>query len=156
MSATQDKKYLTPTGRSLAEKELKSLIEEKRPLNAQRIQVAKDLGDLSENAEYAEAKNEQAFTEARIADLTYLLKFAEVVEEPVRKDVVVVGTTVTVDEDMTQKKYAIVGYNEANPQEGKISNESPLGHSLLGRQVGETVVLTIPKGEKKITILKIE
>ena len=138
------------------EKELKSLIEEKRPLNAQRIQVAKDLGDLSENAEYAEAKNEQAFTEARIADLTYLLKFAEVVEEPVRKDVVVVGTTVTVDEDMTQKKYAIVGYNEANPQEGKISNESPLGHSLLGRQVGETVVLTIPKGEKKITILKIE
>ena len=125
-------------------------------MNAQRIQVAKDLGDLSENAEYAEAKNEQAFTEARIADLTYLLKFAEVVEEPVRKDVVVVGTTVTVDEDMTQKKYAIVGYNEANPQEGKISNESPLGHSLLGRQVGETVVLTIPKGEKKITILKIE
>ena len=156
MPAIQDKKYLTPTGRSLAEKELKSLIEEKRPLNAQRIQVAKDLGDLSENAEYAEAKNEQAFTEARIADLTYLLKFAEVVEEPVRKDVVVVGTTVTVDEDMTQKKYAIVGYNEANPQEGKISNESPLGHSLLGRQVGETVVLTIPKGEKKITILKIE
>ena len=156
MPSIQDKKYLTPTGRILAEKELKSLIEEKRPLNAQRIQVAKDLGDLSENAEYAEAKNEQAFTEARIADLTYLLKFAEVVEEPVRKDVVVVGTTVTVDEDMTQKKYAIVGYNEANPQEGKISNESPLGHSLLGRQVGETVVLTIPKGEKKITILKIE
>ena len=156
MLSIQDKKYLTPTGRILAEKELKSLIEEKRPLNAQRIQVAKDLGDLSENAEYAEAKNEQAFTEARIADLTYLLKFAEVVEEPVRKDVVVVGTTVTVDEDMTQKKYAIVGYNEANPQEGKISNESPLGHSLLGRQVGETVVLTIPKGEKKITILKIE
>ncbi|KKU47584.1 transcription elongation factor GreA [Candidatus Uhrbacteria bacterium RIFCSPLOWO2_12_FULL_46_10] len=151
------KKYLTTEGRQKAEEELYYLKTEKRPLIAEKIETAKELGDLSENAEYAEAKDEQAFVEARILELTNLIKYAEVVPHQTKvSDIVNVGSTVTIEDETGQRTYIIVGFNEANPSAGKISNESPLGQALLGRRVGEIVSFQIPSGFKKLTIIAIK
>ena len=150
-------KYLTPEGRQKAEEELHYLKTEKRALIAQRIETAKELGDLSENAEYAEAKDEQAFAEARILELSNLLKYAEVVTgRPEVSDVVRVGSVVTIESEAGQRTYTVVGFNEANPMDGKISNESPLGQALLGGRVGETISFQTPNGSKKFTIAQIK
>src|SRR3989338_1690308 len=150
-------KYLTPEGRQKAEEELHYLKTEKRALIAQRIETAKELCDLSENAEYAEAKDEQAFAEARILELSNLLKYAEVVAgRPEVSDVVRVGSVVTLESEAGQRTYPVVGFNEANPMDGKISNESPLGQALLGGRVGETISFQTPNGSKKFTIAQIK
>lgn len=156
MDNSLPQKYITEEGRKKAEEELARLKNEKRPLIAKKIAAAKELGDLSENAEYAEAKDEQAFVEARILELTNLLKFAEVVPEQTSgSEVVAVGSKVTIEGESGQRTYTIVGFNEANPAAGKISNASPLGQALLGRKVGESVSLQIPSGLKQFTILEI-
>ena len=140
--------YLTREGRDRFQQELKELIEIKRPQVAERIKQAKELGDLSENAEYDAAKQEQAFIEGRIRELQYSLNNAQLIEDSNGSKEVRIGSTVTVcEDDGTKAEYMIVGTSEASPRNGKISNESPLGLALLGKHVGQTVPVQMPDGE---------
>lgn len=126
----------------------------------EKIKVARSYGDLSENSEYDEAKNEQAKVEAEIADLTVMLQNAEVIDESkLSNDTVNLGSTVKVrivtDRGEREKEYQILGSNEANPREGKISDDSPVGKALLGRKLGEEVDVTTPGGVSKYYVLEI-
>ncbi len=137
-------------------KELDYLINVKRKEIAERIQKAKEMGDLSENAEYSEAKDAQAFNEGRIAELTQMLKNLTVVENGNSKEIVGMGSTVKVKANEKEKEYTIVSFNEADPIAGKISNESPLGKAFLGRKKGEKVIVSTPKGEVEYEIVEIK
>lgn len=136
--------------------ELNFLTNSKRKEIAERIERAKDLGDLSENAEYSEAKDAQALNEGHILDLTNTLKNVTVVEKDCSTDKVVMGCKVTVKTDNKEKQYTIVSFNEADPVNGKISNESPLGVAFLHKKRGETVEVETPKGLVKYKIINIE
>lgn len=136
--------------------ELNCLTQVKRKEIAERIERAKELGDLSENAEYSEAKDAQALNEGRILELANTLKNVTVVDSHGSKDEVVMGSTVTVKGDDKEKKYTIVSFNEADPLAGKISNESPLGVAFVGKKKGDTVTVETPRGVVKYKILKIE
>ncbi len=150
--------FLTKEGKEELEKELKVLVLEKRVEITERIKIARDFGDLSENAEYDAAKNEQARIEARINEIETMLKYAEIIEETgKKKGVISLGSTVDVidksyDEEMTFK---IVGTTEADVMQGKISNESPIGNALLNRKLGETVEITVPEGKIILEIKKV-
>lgn len=145
--------YLTKEGLEKIQSELAHLVKVRRKEIAARIQEAKELGDLSENAEYQEAKNEQAFNEGRIEELDNIIKQAVIITEAGQSDGTVrVGCTVTVATGHKKLGLSIVGSNEADPLSGKISNESPLGQALLGRQAGETVTVATPKGQVEYTI----
>ncbi len=151
--------YLTREGRQKFEEELKSLEEFERPRVAERIKQAKDLGDLSENAEYEAAKQEQGFIEGRIRDLRYILANAQLIDESSNGSKEVrIGSTVTVcEEDGEELTYTIVGTSEASPRQGKISNESPVGRALLGKHERQTVVVPTPDGSSyKLKIVKIK
>ncbi|KKW02369.1 MAG: Transcription elongation factor GreA [Parcubacteria group bacterium GW2011_GWC2_49_9] len=150
-----DKKtYLTGEGFKKVIRELDELKNVKRKVIAERIQDAKELGDLSENAEYAEAKNEQSFTEGRIAELETIVKNAEIIDSSKLTAVSVeVGNTVKLKaEENISREFSIVGSNEADPNTGRISNESPLGQAMLGKRVGEEVVIFTPGGRISYTI----
>jgi transcription elongation factor GreA len=125
---------------------------------ASRIKEAREFGDISENAEYDDAKNEQAMLEARIASLEDKLRSATVIDSSdIGTDVVGVGSIVHVkDESGKSTKYTIVGSAEASPAELKLSNESPIGSALLGHKRGQEVVITTPKGKRKLKITKID
>lgn len=123
---------------------------------AERIERAKELGDLSENAEYSEAKDAQALNEGRILELTNTLKNVTIVQHENGSDQVVMGSKVMVKNDNKEKEYTIVSFNEADPLNGKISNESPLGVAFLNKKKGETVEVETPKGLMKYKIIKIE
>ena len=139
-----DNFILTPEGKQKLEEELHYLETEKRAEIGERIKVAREFGDISENSEYDDAKNEQGMTEARIAEINRILSEATVVSTPKRSSKVNIGST-------------IVGGAEANTAEGKISNESPVGAALLGHKKGDNVEATGPTGrEIKMQILKIE
>jgi transcription elongation factor GreA len=132
------------------------LVHVRRREIAARIQEAKELGDLSENAEYAEAKNEQAFNEGRIEELESTLKHAVVIDEQANSTgFVQVGSVVEASANGQTMKLSIVGSNEADPLTGRISNESPLGQALLGQAVGAAVKVLTPKGEILYTIQSI-
>lgn len=147
---------LTPEGKDKAQQELHDLKTNRRKQVAEKIEAAKEMGDISENAEYAAAKDEQAFLEARIAELENLLAYAEVVEAPADGQTITVGSTVVVKgEQGVAKTYTVVGYNEANPAEGKISNESPLGQALMGKRAGDSVSLETPNGERTYQVEKV-
>jgi len=148
--------YLTPEGYKEIIKKLNDLKTVRRIEVARRIESAKELGDLSENAEYAEAKDEQAFIEGEILEIESLIQNATVIVNSNNKDVISVGSIVTVEKDGANERYTIVGSNESNPAEKKISNESPLGKALIGKRIGETVTLQLPKGSSQIRIVKIE
>lgn len=151
--------YLTQEGMNNLEKRLKNLIEVRRPQIAERLrQSLEEGGDLSENSEYEDAKNEQAFVEGEIARLEMILSTAEIIEDTGEKDEVVPGARVTVVEKGTKDEevYFLVGSAEANPREGKISVESPLGKALLGSKVGDKVTVKAPDGEIVFTIKSIE
>jgi transcription elongation factor GreA len=149
--------YLTQVGLDKIREELHDLKTKKRKEIAWRIQEAKELGDLSENAEYSEAKNAQAFIEGRIAELEQILKSTVIIDETTPRDTVSIGTTIAVEFDDARKQtFTIVGSNEADPALGKISNESPLGKAFLGHKVGEVVTLAVPKGSATATILSIQ
>lgn len=138
-------------------RELEEFKTVKRREVADRLKLAKEYGDLSENAEYTEAREEQERVERRIFELEELLKQAVVIE--VGKGAVNevrIGTTVTVRKGNETVKYYIVGSNEARPEEGKISNESPIGKSLLGHKVGDKVIVQTPGGEVAYAIMKVE
>ena len=151
---------LTQEGLDKLKNELEYLSQEKRREVAERIKEAREFGDIMENSEYDDAKNEQAMLEAKIALLEDKLRSASVIDaSELSTDEVRVGTTVHVKDEKTGKsvKYAIVGSAEANPAENKLSNESPVGRALIGHKRGETVEVAVPRGPKrKLKITKIE
>ena len=151
---------LTPEGLEKLKAELEDLTTTKRREVAERIKDAREYGDISENSEYDDAKNEQAMLEARILSLEEKLRSATVVTaEDVTTDVVSVGTAVKVKDGESGKSvtYTIVGSTEADPAEKKLSNESPVGRALLGQKKGDTVTVQLPNGKaRELTIQKIE
>jgi len=136
--------------------ELNLLSTTRRKEIAERIERAKELGDLSENAEYSEAKDAQALNEGRVLELTNILKNVTVVANDSSGGEVIMGSKVTVKSDGQEKQYTIVSFNEADPLNGKISNESPLGTAFLGKRKGESVEVETPRGLVKYKIVKIE
>ena len=146
--------YLTPEKKNELEVELNQLKSVRRKEIADALEYAKSLGDLSENAEYHQAREDQANCEDRITHIEQILKNA-VVTETHAAGVVSVGSTVTVIKkgDKTERTYALVGSEEADSVSGKISNESPLGQALLGKKKGDKVVVHAPKGEMEYTIV---
>lgn len=136
--------------------ELTFLTTVKRKEIAERIERAKELGDLSENAEYSEAKDAQALNEGRVLELTNTLKNVTVVQHEETNDQVIMGSKVTVRINDKEKQYTIVSFNEADPINGKISNESPIGVAFLHKKKGDSVEVETPKGLVKYKILKIE
>jgi transcription elongation factor GreA len=149
--------FLTRDGYHKLQEELDYLRTQKRQEIAERLHDAMDGGELIENAEYEAAKNEQAFVEGRIKELEILLATARVIDEKMHlAETVQVGSTVTIQEEgMEPEEYTIVGAAEANPAEGRISNESPLGKALLNRKVGDRVTVEAPAGAFVVTVLKL-
>ncbi len=137
--------YLTKEGIEELESELKDLKSNKRKEVATALKEAKEFGDLSENTDWDDAKARQVFIEGRIAEIENILKHAKVIEKS-KGDEVVVGSTVEVQVEKDKHIYQIVGSTEANPEEGKISDESPIGKALLGKKVGEHAEVEIPAG----------
>jgi transcription elongation factor GreA len=149
---------LTPEGLVSLKAELEHMSTVRRREVAARIKEAREFGDISENAEYDDAKNEQAMLESRIATLEDKLRSATVIDATeLDNEVVRVGTVVHVtDGDGGKFRYMIVGSAEARPGDLKLSNESPVGKALIGRKKGDTVTFTTPKGERQLKISKIE
>jgi transcription elongation factor GreA len=151
---------LTPEGLQRLKDELEQLSTDRRREVAERIKEAREFGDITENAEYDDAKNEQAMIESRIATLQEKLRMATVIQtEDLSTDVVQIGSVVHVKDEKTGKsvKYTIVGSAEASPQEHKLSNESPVGRALIGRKRNETVAVKVPRGPaRKLKITKID
>lgn len=146
---------ITQDGYNKLKAELDNLSNVKRREIADRIERAKELGDLSENAEYSEAKDAQALNEGRILELTNILKNVTVVNSTGSKDEVSMGSQVTVKTGNKERVYTLVSFNEADPINGKISNESPLGLAFLGKRKNDTVSVETPKGVVKYKITKI-
>ncbi|MDD5289827.1 MAG: transcription elongation factor GreA [Patescibacteria group bacterium] len=149
--------YITTEGLEKLKEEYNFLKNTKRKEVANRIQAAKDFGDLSENAEYADAKEEQAFTEGRIAELDEFLRNAVVIKEKNGNTTINVGNRIRIKEKKTKevKEYEIVGSQEADPVAGKISNESPLGKAFLGKKVGDKVEVNLPKGVIEYEVVEV-
>lgn len=158
MSISNNQIYITPEGLLKLKEELQNLIQGERKKIAERIQEAKELGDLSENAEYAAAKEEQSFLEMRIAELDNIIKNAVLINKSEHnKSIVDVGSTVNFEDETGQaREYQIVGSRESDPTAGKISNESPLGRAFIGKQVGDQVAFQAPKGVVKFKILSVK
>jgi transcription elongation factor GreA len=150
--------FLTKEGYQKLADELEFLRTTKRKEVAERLHEAMEGGELIENAEYEAAKNEQAFVEGRIQELEIILASARIIEEQANDPTTVqVGDTVLVKEGGAgQEEYTIVGAAEANPREGKISNESPLGKALLNHRAGEDVTVEAPGGTFKVKVVKIK
>ncbi len=153
-----EKKLLTQAGLRKLEEELDDLRKVQRKEIAQKIKEAREQGDLSENAEYDAAKEEQRHIEARIAELEGILKNVEVVEEEIDYSRVHLGCFVTVTDHQTKRKirWQLVGSTEASSLAQKISNESPIGRALMGSSVGETVTVEAPVGALRFTVEEIE
>ena len=151
---------LTPEGLTRLKDELQVLQTTRRREVAERIKEAREFGDISENSEYDDAKNEQAMLEQRIAALEEKVRSAQVIDaSELSTDVVRVGVTVNVKDEKTgdSDKYTIVGSAEANPSERRLSNESPVGKALMGHKRGDTVDVVLPNGKKrKLKITKID
>jgi len=148
--------YLTPEGAAKLKAELSELTGPRREELAQRLRSAIQMGDLSENADYHKAKEDQAFLEGRIQEIEAVLRTAVIVEKT-QSDVVAVGSTVTVQEDnFSPETYYIVGAKEADSRNSKISNESPIGSALMDHRVGDVVEADTPGGKIRFKILKVE
>ena len=152
--------YLTAAGAEKLKLELADLKGPQREALSARLRDAIQMGDLSENADYHKAKEDQGFLEGRIQELEMILASARVIDEKTKKekgDLVQVGSTVTIKEDgSSSEKYTIVGAAEANPREGKISNESPIGKAILNHHAGEEVNVEAPGGTFKVKIVKVD
>jgi transcription elongation factor GreA len=154
---TNQETFLTPEGYQKLEEELHHLVTVRRPEVANAIHEAKMDGDVSENAGYEEAKRQQAFLEGRIMTVQGMLNHAVIIEANGPSDSVVLGSRVTVVEDgLDPESYIIVGSAEANPSDGRISNESPLGNALMGHRVGDLVTFETPGGLVEMELLSIE
>ena len=146
--------FLTPEGKQRLEKELEFLRQVRRPEVAEHIRIAREDGDLSENAGYDAAKEEQAHVEGRILTLENILKNAQVIENNKKSSTVVVGSNVTVQEEgYDPETFYIVGSAEVDPHQGRISNKSPLGQALLGKKAGDTVEVHTPNGVTVFSII---
>ena len=158
-SAVMAKKVLlTSEGLTKLQDELDNLKNVRRKENTAALKIAKSFGDLSENSEYDEAKNEQAEIEARISEIENMLKNAEIIDEDgVATDVVSIGSKVSVKDldDGEITEYFIVGSTEADPMKGRISDESPVGSALLGHKIGEVVAVEAPMGVLEYEIVNI-
>lgn len=154
----REKIYLTKEGKEKLLVELEELEGPKRTAIAVRLKSAIEMGDLSENADYHKAKEDQGFLEGKIMEIKYTLDFAIIVEENSKgQDKVRVGCNVTVqEEDFPPETYFLVGSNEADPTENKISHVSPIGKALLDKEVGEIVEIKTPGGEYSLKILEIQ
>ena len=155
--AEQKTKY-TKEGYQKLIDELEYLKTVRRQEIKEQLKEARSFGDLSENSEYDEARDNQAKCEARIAELEYLIKNAEVIsEDEASKKVISIGSTVVIQyKDGTQKKYYIVGSNEVDPINGKISDLSPIGRALIGHKDGDIVFINTPAGEKEVIVVSFE
>ncbi len=153
-----EQSYLTAAGADKLRAELVELKGPRRLELSKRLREAISQGDLSENADYTKAKEDQGFLEGRIQELEYLLSNAIIVEDgQIDREKVSVGAVVTVqEEDYEPEQYKMVGAKEADPRQGMISNESPIGSALMGRKVGEWVEAVTPGGIVRLKILKIE
>jgi transcription elongation factor GreA len=151
----QKKYLLTKEGLLKLNEELKTLINEKRKEIIERIREAVAHGDLSENADYAQAREEQSFVEGRIMEIEDMIKNAEIIVDSHQHSNVTIGSSIKIQVDGQEKIYKIVGSNEANPLEGKISNESVVGKALLGKKKGDVFTVTTPAGDKKYEIISI-
>jgi transcription elongation factor GreA len=149
--------YLTPEGAQKLRSELDDLIKNKRTELALRLRHAVEMGDLSENADYIKAKEDQAFLEGRIQEIEFILREAIIVEKDEQNDVVKIGNTVLISQNGAETEtFLIVGVKEANPREGKISHESPIGKALLGKRKGDTSFVQTPGGKIELRILEIK
>lgn len=157
---SEEKKfYMTLEGKAKLEQELEYLKAEKRKEVVERIKIARSFGDLSENSEYDSAKEEQAFVEGRIVTLEKMIRNAVIIKEDnTNSSVVSLGKSVKFKElpDGDEEVYTIVGSAESDPFEGKISNDSPMAQSLLGKTIGDKVTVQTPGGEMKVEILEIK
>ncbi|MFD1362974.1 transcription elongation factor GreA [Lentibacillus salinarum] len=157
--ATEKSYYMTQEGKEKLEEELQYLKTEKRQEVVERIKVARGFGDLSENSEYDAAKDEQAFVETRIAQVEKMIRNAVIIENDTKNpDIVSLGSSVTFKElpDGDEETYTIVGSAEADPFEGKISNDSPMAKSLIGQESGSEVTVSTPGGDILVRIEKVE
>ncbi len=157
--AEEKKHYMTEEGKRKLEEELEYLKTEKRKEVVERIKIARSFGDLSENSEYDSAKEEQAFVEGRISTLEKMIRNAHIIEEGhTDPSVVGLGRTVKFIElpDGEEEEYTIVGSAESDPLEGKISNDSPMAQSLLGKTVGDKVIVNTPGGDMEVQILEVK
>ena len=149
--------YLTPEGEAKLKAELEELKGPRRQELSVRLRSAIQMGDLSENADYHKAKEDQGFLEGRIQELEHLLRNVVTIEKNTSKDIVSVGSHVTIQEgSFPAETYHVVGAKEADPRNGKISNESPIGRALMDHKVGEVIEAETPAGKIKLKILKIE
>lgn len=149
--------YLTIEGEAKLKAELEELKGPKREELSKRLRSAIQMGDLSENADYHKAKEDQGFLEGRIQEIEYVLRNAVIIEKNVNRDFVSVGNHVTIQEgDFPSETYHVVGAKEADPRNGRISNESPIGRALMDHKVGDEVEAETPGGKIKLKILKIE
>lgn len=151
-----NEQIISQEGYDKLQAELTLLTTVRRKEIAERIERAKELGDLSENAEYSEAKDAQAMNEGRILELTNTLKNVTIVQRNAASNEVAMGSRVTVKVNGNEKEYLIVSFNEADPINGKISNESPLGVAFLHHQKGDEVIVETPKGKVSYKIIKVE
>ncbi len=155
---SENKEYvLTVEGKAELEAELDKLKNVTRKEVSEKIKEARSFGDLSENAEYDEAKNEQAEVEARINEIEYMLKYARVIDdEEIKSDVVTLGSKVVLDIFGGEKKYTIVGSTEADPYKNKLSYESPIGAACMNKSAGEKVTASTPGGQVEFKIISID
>lgn len=154
-----EKQYpMTAAGKQKLEEELEYLITTKRKEVVERIKIARGFGDLSENSEYDAAKDEQGFVEGRISLLQTMIRNAMIIEEGADRDLVEIGCTVAFKElpDEDEEEYTIVGSAEADPLEGRISNDSPIAKALLGRKVDDVVKIMTPGGDMDVKIISIK
>lgn len=148
--------FITAEGLEKLKLELDLLKNVKRKEISERIQEAKELGDLSENAEYSEAKEDQSFIESRILELEAIIRNISIIQKSKKTGVVDLGSTFIVENNEGQRfTYTLVGKSEANPSAGKISNESPLGEAFLGKKQGDIVAVAVPAGNIQFTIKSI-
>jgi len=156
MANKPQKYYLTREKLNLLKEELRRLKEIERPEIIERLKVSKEYGDLSENSEFFEAQEALNKIERKIFETEDLIKNAVIIKKSTNKDKVEIGSTIEVKKNNQVFKYRIVGPFEAKPEENLISNESPLGKAFLNKKVGDEVIIKIPQGEARYTILKIE
>ncbi|HUS66093.1 MAG TPA: transcription elongation factor GreA [Kofleriaceae bacterium] len=152
-----EKYPMTPAGHAKLKAQLKQLTDVDRIANARAIEVARGHGDLSENADYSAAKEEQGMIEAKIRELTVKTSLAEVIDPAsLSGDKIMFGATVTIEDDGEEKTYTIVGDDEADLKRGRISISSPVARSLIGRSVGDTAVVQGPKGKRELEVVDVK
>jgi len=152
----QKRIIITKDGLSKLEAELEHLISVRREEVANAIKRAREMGGTENNAEYEDAKNDQAFVEGKILTLENIIRNADIIESPAHPGIVEIGDKVLIqNQDGKIDQFTIVGSTESNPAEGKISNESPVGLAILGKKVGDTIEVNTPSGKIKLTILEV-